>query len=105
MFVAVTTTAVVYVFKKCDVVPKGNCRNKETTMTVGREYLIDFSSPCRVPFSGAERVSPPKSGLVKIQLRADILYLDENPLNLFLSREQKKGGSVGGHDLWREIDA
>lgn len=68
------------------------------------DHVID-GSLCKLPFDGAERMSPPKSGVVKLERRGDTLYLDGKPLNLFLSRKQRNGGSIGGHDLRKEIEA
>jgi hypothetical protein len=67
------------------------------------DHVIDLGSPCDLPFDGLIRMSPPKSGVVKLERRADTLYLDGKPLNLFLSRGQKNGNVIGGHDLHKEI--
>ena len=73
------------------------------------QNLIDLSSPCRLPFDGAERVSPPKplpeSGDVKFESRDGDLYLDGKKLELFLSEKQKGGKVIGGHDLREELEA
>lgn len=68
------------------------------------DHVIDLGSLCKLPFDGAERMSPPKSGVVKLERRGDTLYLDGKPLNLFLSRKQKNGNVIGGHDLRKELE-
>jgi hypothetical protein len=69
------------------------------------DNVIDLGSPAKLPFDGAERESPPKSGVVKIECKDDILCLDGKSINLFFSEKQKNGGSIGGHDLYKEIEA
>ncbi|QQR82121.1 hypothetical protein IPJ70_02425 [Candidatus Campbellbacteria bacterium] len=48
------------------------------------EHTIDFSVPCMLPSDdlGLERMSPPKSGVVKLKRQGDMLYLDGKPLSL-----------------------
>lgn len=67
------------------------------------EALIDLAVPCRLPFNGAERVSPAKSSIVKLEKRDDDLYLDGKKINLFLSKKQKSG-VIGGHDLRKVLE-
>lgn len=69
------------------------------------EALIDLSAPCMLPFNGAERVSPAKSGVVKLERRGDNLYLDGVKLDLFLSENQQGGKVVVGHELRKELEA
>lgn len=68
------------------------------------EHVIDLSVPCALPFNGAERVSPAKSGIVRLERRGDDLYLDGRKVNLFLSEAQKAGSQVG-YDLRKEVEA
>ena len=69
------------------------------------DHLIDLSIPCNLPFGGAERVSPAKSGIVKLERKGDDLYLDGVKLELVLSENQKGGKVIGGHDLRTELEA
>ncbi len=71
----------------------------------GLEALIDLSVPCKLPFNGAERVSPAKTGVVKLEKRGDDLCLDGVKLELVLSENQKGGKVIGGHDLRKEREA
>ena len=68
------------------------------------EALIDLSIPCTLPFKGAERISPAKSGVVKLEKRGDDLFLDGKKINLFLSDGQRNGHTIGGHDLRKELE-
>ncbi len=63
------------------------------------EHAFDLAIPCRLPFNGAERVSPAKSGVVKLEKRGDDLYLNGKRIELWLSDRQKNGGRVVGHEL------
>lgn len=63
------------------------------------EHTIDFSVPCRLPFDGAECVSPAKSGVDKLELRDDNLYLNGKKIELVLSNKQKGSGVIVGHKL------
>lgn len=67
------------------------------------EHVIDLGAAARLPFSGAEVEVHRGSGVVKLERRADGLYLNDKKLGLFRSRKQKKGSSVGGHDLRKEL--
>ena len=69
------------------------------------DHIIDLAVPCKLPFNGAERVSPAKSGVVKLEKHGDDLYLDGVKLALFLSEKQKGGKVIGGHDLRKELEA
>lgn len=69
------------------------------------EALIDLSVPCKLPFNGAERVSPAKSGIVKLERRGDDLYIDGKKIELFLSAGQKGDSYIVGHDLRKELEA
>lgn len=69
------------------------------------EVLIDLSIPCSLPFIGAERVSPRKSGVMKLERRGDNLYLDGVKLELVLSENQKDGKDINGHGLRKEREA
>lgn len=81
---------------------------KNVTVVVIQD-LIDLSVPCRLPFDGAERVSPPKplpeSGDVKFESCNGDLYLDGKKLELFLSEKQQGSKVIGGHDLRKELEA
>lgn len=68
------------------------------------DHVIDLGSPCDLPFDGLIRMSPPKSGVVKIQRRGDVLYLDGKPLYLFFSEKQKNGGVIDGLNLRIELE-
>lgn len=63
------------------------------------DHVIDLSIPCRLPFDGAERVSPAKSGVVRLEHRDDDLYLDGQKIELVFSERQKNGKTVVGHEL------
>lgn len=66
----------------------------------------DLSVLCKLPFLGAERVSPAKSGIKQIQLWGrDKLTLDDKKIELILSEKQKGGKNIGGYDLWVERQA
>lgn len=67
------------------------------------DHVLDLSVPCKLPFNGAERVGPTKSGVVKLERRGDDLYLDGKKIELFLSEKQKKDVH-GGHDLRKELE-
>ena len=67
------------------------------------DHVIDLSSPARLPFIGATLEVHRGSGIVKLERRGDDLYLDGKKINLFLSKKQK-GGSIGGHDLRKELE-
>jgi len=69
------------------------------------EALIDLSVPCKLPFSGAERVSSAKSGIVKLERRGDDLYLDGKKIELFRSSGQEVDRYTVGHELRKEIEA
>jgi hypothetical protein len=69
------------------------------------DHVIDLGSLCKPPFNGAERMSPPKSGIVKLERRDDTLHLDGKPINLFLAEGQKNGEVISGHDLRKELEA
>ncbi len=69
------------------------------------EALIDLSVPCKLPFDGAERVSPAKSGVVKIEKRGDDLYLDGKKIELFRSAGQEGDRYIIGHKLREELEA
>ncbi|MEK7567560.1 MAG: hypothetical protein AAB513_01395 [Patescibacteria group bacterium] len=69
------------------------------------EVLIDFSVPCKLPFKRTERMSPAKSGIVKLEKRGNDLYLDDARLELVFSENQRGGKVAGGHDLRKERDA
>lgn len=62
------------------------------------DHLIDLAVPCKLPFDGAERVSPAKSGAVKLERLGDDLYLDRKKIELVLS-ERQKGSVIVGHEL------
>lgn len=68
-------------------------------------HLIDLSQPCKLPFENAERVSPAKPGIVKLEKRGGNLHLDGVKLDLFLSENQTGGEIIDGHDLRRELEA
>lgn len=68
------------------------------------DHMIDLSIPCQLPFTGAERVSPVKSGVVKLEKRGDDLYLDGKKINLFLSEGQKGSRYIVGHELRKELE-
>ena len=68
------------------------------------DHMIDLSVPCKLPFVGAERVSPAKSGVVKLEPQGKGLTVDDKMINLFLSEEQKSGVIVG-HELRKELEA
>ncbi|MFH1178535.1 MAG: hypothetical protein V1711_02320 [bacterium] len=69
------------------------------------DHMVDLSIPCKLPFNGAERVSPVKSGVVKLEKRDDDLYLDGVKVDLFLSENQKAGSTIIGHNLRKELEA
>jgi len=69
------------------------------------EGLIDLSQLCKLPFNGAERVSPAKSGIVKLERRADALYLDGKKIELFRSSSQEGDRYIVGHELRKELEA
>ncbi|MEK7461495.1 MAG: hypothetical protein AAB586_00260 [Patescibacteria group bacterium] len=69
------------------------------------DHIIDLSVPCKLPFNNAERVSPAKTGIVKLEKCDDDLYIDGVKLALFLSESQKSGKNIGGHDLRKELEA
>lgn len=69
------------------------------------DHVIDLGSLCKLPFDGAERMNPPKSGIVKLERKGDTLYIDGKSINLFLSKKQKDGWSIGGNDLRRMLEA
>jgi len=68
------------------------------------EGMIDLSQLCKLPFSGAERVSPAKSGIVKLERRGDDLYLDGKKIELFLSAGQQGDHYIVGHELRKELE-
>jgi hypothetical protein len=82
------------------------CRPADFTLHVGvlrgtheikpLEHTIDLSIPCMLPSAnlGLERVSPPKSGVVKLRRQGDILYLDGKPLSLLAVDAQMSGVTV-----------
>lgn len=69
------------------------------------EGLIDLSQLCKLPFSGAERVSPAKTGVVKLEKRGDDLYLDGKKIELFRSSGQQGDRYIVGHELRKELEA
>ena len=69
------------------------------------EVLIDLSAPCKLPFDGAERVSPTKSGVVKLERRGDDLYLNDKKIELFRSSGQQGDRYIVGHELRKELEA
>jgi hypothetical protein len=69
------------------------------------DHMLDLSIACKLPFNGAERVSPAKSGVVKLERRNEDLYLDEKKINLFLSSGQQGGSYIVGHELRKELEA
>lgn len=69
------------------------------------DHIIDLAVPCKLPFKGAERVSSAKSGIVKLERRGDDLYIDSKKIELFLSKKQKGGSYIVGHDLRKELEA
>jgi hypothetical protein len=69
------------------------------------EGLIDLSQLCKLPFSGAERVSPAKTGVVKLEPRGDDLYLDGKKIELFRSSGQQGDSYIVGHELRKELEA
>ena len=69
------------------------------------EAIIDLSVSCKLPFSGAERVSPAKSGVVKLERRGDDLYLDGKKITLALSERQQNDRVIQGHELRIEREA
>ena len=74
-----------------------------TTATSSILY-IDLSVPCRLPFTGAENMSPGMSGIVKLEKRGEDLYLDNNKFYLFLPEKQAGEKLVFGYDLCKEIE-
>lgn len=68
------------------------------------DHTIDLESPVRSPFHEAVLEVHRGKGVVKLEKRDDILYLDDKPLSLFLSKKQKKGSVVVGHDLRKELE-
>ncbi len=68
------------------------------------DHFIDLSYHCMLPFSGAERMSPPKSGIVKLERRGDELFLDGKTINLFLSWQQKANVVIVGHEFPKEVE-
>src|SRR3989344_8189772 len=85
----------------------GRARFDEFKLWLKRVVLavIDFSVPCKLPFNGAERVSPAKSGIFELEKRDDDLYLDGVKLGLVLSENQKGGKVIVGHELRKEREA
>lgn len=70
------------------------------------DHVIDLSSPARLPFNVATVATLEVhrgEGIVKLERRGDDLYLDGKKINIFLSKKQK-GGSIGGHDLRKELE-
>ena len=67
------------------------------------EALIDLAVPCKLPFTSAERVSPAKTGVVKLERRGDDLCLDGKKIKLFRSAGQQGGSYIVGHDLRKEL--
>jgi hypothetical protein len=63
------------------------------------EHMIDLSVPCKLPFNGAERLSPAKSGVMKLELKDDDLYLDGKKIELVLSERQQGNKRIVGHEL------
>ena len=61
------------------------------------EHVIDFSIPCKLPFVGAEFVSPVKSGFGKLELRDGDLYLDGKKIERTLSEKQQSSGVIRGY--------
>ena len=68
-------------------------------------HIIDLAVPCKLPFNGAERVSPAKSGVVKLERRGDDLYLDGKKIELFRSAGQQGDRYIVGHELRKELEA
>lgn len=68
------------------------------------EMRVDLSVPCKLPFNGAELVSPAKSGVKKLERRGDDLCLDGQKINLFLSEEQQGSKVIGGYELRKELE-
>lgn len=68
------------------------------------DYVIDFNSPARLPFNGAVLEVHRGTGIVKLEKKADGLYLDGKKLTLFLSKKQKKGGVIEGNKLRIELE-
>ncbi len=68
------------------------------------DHTIDLSSPCRLPFSGAEVEIHRGEGVVKLEKRGDDLYLDGKKITLFLSEEQKGTGRIVGHPLRKKLE-
>lgn len=69
------------------------------------DHIVDLAVPCKLPFTGAERVSPAKTGVVKLERRDDDLYLNGKKINLFISEKQKGDKAIGGHDFRKELEA
>ncbi len=69
------------------------------------EGMIDLSQLCKLPFSDAERVSPTKTGVVKLEKRGDDLYLDGKKIELFRSSGQEGDRYIVGHELRKELEA
>jgi hypothetical protein len=68
------------------------------------DHIIDLGSLARFPFNGAVLEVHRGEGIVKLEKKGDILYLDGKPLSLFLSKKQKKGSVVVGHELRKELE-
>ncbi|HEY4528415.1 MAG TPA: hypothetical protein VJJ48_01130, partial [Candidatus Paceibacterota bacterium] len=68
------------------------------------DHVIDLSAPCNLPFDSAERVSPAKTGIVKLEKRDDDLYLDGKKIDLFRSAGQQGDSYIVGHELRKELE-
>lgn len=68
-------------------------------------HTIDLAVPCKLPFKGAERISPAKSGVVKIERRGGNLYIDGKKIELFHSAGQQGDSHIVGHELRKEFEA
>ena len=67
-------------------------------------HQIDLSSPCRLPFTGAEVEVHRGTGIVSLERKGDDLYMGEKQITLFRSEKQIGGKVATGHAIRKELE-
>lgn len=67
---------------------------------------VNLDAPPVLPFPDAtvEWIKPGQTGWVRVERKGDKLFVDGNEVLLHLDAGQKKGGSIQGHDLRKQLE-